>query len=153
MGEDDMSTRLCGRTRTGHFRGVLTVVAKLFNIVLPDLTVFGQKDVQQARLVQRMIVDLAFPVSFHLGPIVRESDGLAMSSRNRYLDDVARDEATCLHEALVHARECFEGGERRATAAKTCARRSPSRVGEFRLGSHLADDGLSALSARPHSPL
>lgn len=116
--EDKMSGTLCGRTRQGHFRGVLTVVAKLFNIVQPDLTVFGQKDAQQARLVQRMIDDLKFPIAFHLSPIVRESDGLAISSRNRYLDGEMRERARCLHAALLQAGKMYEEGERDANVLR-----------------------------------
>ncbi len=118
VSEDAMSTVLCGGTRQGHFRGVLTVVAKLFNIVQPDVTVFGQKDAQQARLIERMIEELAFPIALHLAPIVREPDGLAMSSRNRYLDEAAREQALCLHEALQKARRAYEAGERRPDAVR-----------------------------------
>lgn len=114
LDEDRLSKALCGKTREGHFRGVLTVVAKLFNIVQPDVTVFGQKDAQQAKLVEKMIRALKFPVSLRLGAIVREADGLAMSSRNRYLDPGARERARCLHKALVLARERYAAGERRA---------------------------------------
>jgi pantoate--beta-alanine ligase len=108
--------RLCGRTRPGHFRGVLTVVAKLFGIVRPDSAVFGQKDYQQLALIRRMTLDLDLGVRIVPAPIVREPDGLAMSSRNRYLTSEERARATVLHEALTECREIFEGGERDAAA-------------------------------------
>lgn len=110
--EERMSRGFCGESRPGHFRGVLTVVAKLFNIVQPDIAVFGQKDAQQARLIQQMAADLNFPVRILLAPIARESDGLAMSSRNAYLSPAERKEAVCLARALDLAAELYEGGER-----------------------------------------
>lgn len=105
-----LTDRLCGRFRPGHFEGVLTVVAKLFNIVLPDAAVFGQKDLQQAVLVRRMAQDLDIPVEIVVGPIVREADGLAMSSRNIYLDGAQRQAATALHGGLMAAQRAFEAG-------------------------------------------
>jgi pantoate--beta-alanine ligase len=111
VNEDDLSKQLCGKSRPGHFRGVLTVVAKLFNIVLPDLAVFGQKDAQQAILIRRMIHDLDFPVRMIIAPIIRESDGLAMSSRNAYLGPEERRAATCLSAALKEARRLYRAGE------------------------------------------
>lgn len=110
--ETALSKGLCGTSRPGHFRGVTTVVAKLFNCVLPDVAVFGMKDAQQARIIQKMVQDLDFPVEIMLGPIVRESDGLAMSSRNRYLSPTERHEALCLSRALQAARQAVERGER-----------------------------------------
>ncbi len=112
--EDRLSRGFCGALRPGHFRGVLTVVAKLFNIVRPDTAVFGQKDAQQARLIQQMVADLNFPVRILLGPIVRESDGLAMSSRNAYLSATERRDALCLRRALQAARRLYRTGERGA---------------------------------------
>jgi pantoate--beta-alanine ligase len=116
-----------GASRPGHFRGVTTVVLKLFNVVQPDVAYFGQKDAQQARLVRQLIRDLDVPVRLETCPTVREPDGLALSSRNRYLDDEQRRHATVLFQALEEARQRIEGGERepgvvqRALAARLAA--------------------------------
>jgi pantoate--beta-alanine ligase len=92
-----------GASRPTHFRGVTTVVAKLFNIVLPDVAVFGQKDFQQAAIIKRMVSDLNFPVKIIVAPTLRERDGLAMSSRNKYLTGVLRRQATILWRAIQAA--------------------------------------------------
>jgi pantoate--beta-alanine ligase len=107
---------LCGRSRPGHFRGVATVVLKLFNIVQPDLAFFGQKDAQQVAIIRRMIADLNVPIALRVLPTVREPDGLAMSSRNRYLDPTQRMNATCLIRALRKAETLFAAGERSVPA-------------------------------------
>lgn len=114
VSEDRLSRVLCGVSRPVHFRGVLTVVAKLFNIVLPDVAIFGRKDAQQLRLIQQMVADLNFPVNIIPGPIVREADGLAMSSRNIYLSTTERRDALVLRKALDLAEQLYAGGERSA---------------------------------------
>lgn len=105
---------LCGRSRPTHFRGVTTVVAKLFNIVKPHIAVFGQKDAQQALVVRRMAQDLNFDLEIVVAPIVREADGLAMSSRNFYLSPEERKQAVVLYKALQRASELVAAGERSA---------------------------------------
>jgi pantoate--beta-alanine ligase len=107
-----MSDRLCGKSRPGHFRGVTTVVCKLFHIVEPNSAFFGQKDAAQVAIIRRMVRDLNMPVSIEVCPIVRESDGLALSSRNAYLNPEERKSALVLHRSLQRAKRLFENGER-----------------------------------------
>lgn len=106
-----MADRLCGAYRPGHFAGVLTVVLKLFELVRPDVAVFGGKDFQQAVLIRRMVADLDLPVEVVVAPIVRADDGLALSSRNAYLDAAQRESALGLWAALNAARDAFRAGE------------------------------------------
>ncbi len=106
-----LGEKLCGAFRPGHFDGVCTVVAKLFEIVRPNLAVFGQKDGQQAAILERMVEDLGLDVRIIRGPTVREPDGLALSSRNSYLSDEERAEAPVLRASLEHARSLHDSGE------------------------------------------
>jgi len=127
---DQLSEKLDGRSRPGHFRGVTTVVAKLFHIVEPDVAFFGQKDAAQVAIIRRMVRDLKFPVEIAVCPIVREPDGLAMSSRNAYLNSEQRKQALVLHRSLDRVKELFESGERTASklvdAAKDEFRTEPA---------------------------
>lgn len=109
---EKLTEGLCGAHRPGHFRGVATVCAKLFNIVQPDAAYFGQKDAQQAAVIQRMVQDLNFPLEIRVCPTVREKDGLALSSRNQYLSKTDRKKALCLYQALQKCRELIEAGQR-----------------------------------------
>jgi pantoate--beta-alanine ligase len=111
---EGISDRLDGRSRPGHFRGVTTVVAKLFNIVQPDLAFFGQKDAAQATIIRKMVRDLNFAVEIVICPTVREPDGLAMSSRNVYLSPAERKQATVLYRSLMRVQALFDQGERNA---------------------------------------
>jgi len=108
----DLQDKLCGRSRPGHFRGVCTVVLKLFNTVNPDMAFFGQKDAQQAIILKRMAQDLNLGVKIEVVPIVREEDGLALSSRNSYLDQEERRAALVLSKSLEEARVMVQNGER-----------------------------------------
>jgi pantoate--beta-alanine ligase len=125
---EELSSKLDGRSRPGHFRGVTTVVAKLLHIVEPDTAFFGQKDAAQVAIVRRMVRDLNFPVEIVACPIVREPDGLAMSSRNAYLDAQQRNQALELHRALMRVKKSWESGER--DAAKLAAMGREEVTGE-----------------------
>ena len=108
---EDLSDKLDGRSRPGHFRGVTTIVTKLFHAVEPDAAFFGQKDAAQAAIIRRMVRDLNFPVEIVICPIVREPDGLAMSSRNIYLDLQQRKQALVLQRSLLQVKQMDEAGE------------------------------------------
>jgi len=110
-----LALHLDGASRPGHFKAVSTIVAKLFNIVEPDRAYFGQKDAQQAAIVERMVADLAFPIQISVVPTVREEDGLALSSRNVYLNEQERKQAGALHRALLLAKQQIASGERDAS--------------------------------------
>ncbi len=107
-----MSDGLCGRSRTGHFQGVATVVMKLFNIVQPDIALFGQKDAQQAQIIKKMVRDLNTDIKIDILPIVREEDGLAISSRNSYLNSRERKAALILYSSLKEASSLIKSGEK-----------------------------------------
>jgi pantoate--beta-alanine ligase len=109
---------LCGASRPGHFRGVATVVLKLFEIIGPDVAYFGQKDAQQCRVIEQMVRDLNVGVRLRICPIIREADGLAMSSRNRYLSAEERSRAPVLYQALQEARKLIENGEKDASRVR-----------------------------------
>jgi pantoate--beta-alanine ligase len=110
--ENSLAKTLCGRSRPGHFRGVCTVVTKLFHILSPDAAVFGEKDFQQLAIIRRMVRDLNFPIEIIGAPTVRETNGLACSSRNQYLNPAEREQAPVLQRALQEARRLVAQGER-----------------------------------------
>ena len=120
---EGLSDKLCGKSRPGHFRGVATVVAKLFHIVEPDLAFFGQKDAAQCTVIRRMVRDLNLPIEISVCPIVREPDGLAMSSRNVYLSPQDRKSATVLNRSLTEVKQRFDQGERNPTALIKAAKK------------------------------
>jgi len=113
-----LSDIMCGRSRPGHFRGVATIVAKLFNIVKPHIAIFGEKDYQQAVIIKRMVKDLNLDIKVITCPIVRESDGLAMSSRNVYLSSDERKQATSIYKSLKEAEKMIISGERNSLVIK-----------------------------------
>ena len=133
--ETKLGSGLCGAARPGHFRGVTTVVLKLFHITGADVAVFGEKDAQQVRVIRRMVRDLNVPVEIVSGPTCREPDGLAMSSRNTLLAASERREAVCLRRALDRAEQLYAAGERRADALVAAMREvvaaAPSAVVDY----------------------
>jgi pantoate--beta-alanine ligase len=132
----ELDEHLCGPFRPGHFAGVVTIVAKLFNIVAPDRAYFGQKDAQQAIIIRRMVRDLNWPIEIVTCPTVREPDGLALSSRNAYLSPAERQQAPCLYRALRHAESMIRGGGEHPpgrTELIAAMRRSIESVGPCRI--------------------
>ncbi len=109
---EKLTGNLCGESRPGHFRGVATVVTKLFNIVKPEVAYFGQKDMQQAMMIKKMASDLNMDIDVKIMPVVREKDGLAMSSRNMYLSDAERRDAAMIYQSLKNAEMLIKNGER-----------------------------------------
>ncbi len=128
-----LSEILCGKSRPEHFRGVATVVAKLFNIIFPDRAYFGQKDFQQARIIQQMVKDLDFSVKIKILPIVREPDGLAMSSRNVYLSKQDRQDALVIHKSLKEARSLIRAGCRQVNPVISTIKRLISTVNSAKI--------------------
>jgi pantoate--beta-alanine ligase len=130
---EQFSNILCGKSRAGHFRGVATVVTKLFNIVNPDIAYFGQKDAQQAIIIKRLVCDLNIPVKIKVMPIIREKDGLALSSRNIYLNQQERKDALVLSRSLNLAKDLLKEGERDAariinSMRKLIKQRKPAKI-------------------------
>lgn len=115
---EGITENLCASSRPGFFEGICTIVSKLFNIINPDKAYFGEKDAQQVLVVKKLVVELNFAVEIRTIPIVREADGLAVSSRNQYLNDEERESATVLYRALELAKEIIRGGERRVDIVK-----------------------------------
>ncbi len=130
---EELSGKLDGRSRPGHFRGVTTVVAKLFHIVEPDAAFFGQKDAAQLAIIRRMARDLNLPVEIVPCPIVREPDGLAMSSRNAYLNSEQRKQALVLHRSLMQVKQLAEAGERHVATLAAAGRKEFSGASGVRL--------------------
>jgi pantoate--beta-alanine ligase len=130
---EGLSEKLCGRSRPGHFRGVATVVAKLFHIVEPDLAFFGQKDAAQATIIRRMVRDLNLPIEIVVCPIIREPDGLAMSSRNVYLRPEERKAAPVLNRSLTETQNRFDQGERNARKLIAAGKRVMAQESRVRL--------------------
>ena len=135
---DRMTEHLCGAHRPGHFDGVFLVVSKLFNIVQPQVAVFGQKDIQQALGIVKMVQDLNFPVEIIVAPIMRDDDGLAMSSRNKHLSPQQRERALMIHRSLREARDLLAAGERSSGAITERCRKilqegSPEKIDYYSL--------------------
>ncbi|MBN4076188.1 pantoate--beta-alanine ligase [Gemmatimonas aurantiaca] len=123
-----LTDTLEGKSRPDHFRGVTTIVAKLFNVCRPDVVVFGQKDFQQAAVLQKMTSDLDYPLKFIVAPTIREKDGLALSSRNVYFNERERREAVCLYRGLVAARRAYRAGEKSGAKLRKIVRTEAKKV-------------------------
>jgi pantoate--beta-alanine ligase len=157
---ENLSEKLCGKSRPGHFRGVTTVVSKLLHIIEPEAAFFGQKDAAQVTIIRSMVRDLDMPVEIVVCPIVREPDGLAMSSRNAYLDPQQRKSALILYRSLMQVQDLFNHGERDAgklisAAREIFAQESPARLDYFEIVdpgtldpvSHMTQRALVAVAA------
>lgn len=127
--DETMECLYCGATRPGHFRGVLTVVTKLFNISGADRAYFGKKDYQQAFLIKRMVKDLNMPIEIHTLPIVREASGLARSSRNEYMNDLERGAAVAISKALLDAKASYEAGEKEVNRLRSKIQENVAKAG------------------------
>ena len=145
---DVLTKELCGLSRPVHFRGVCTVVSKLFNIVTPDNAYFGQKDAQQLAIIKRMVKDLNMPLSIHGCPIIREADGLAKSSRNTYLSAEERKAALVLSRAVKLGQELVQNGEKNADAIVNAMRALIEQEPLARIDYVSAVDGLTMLPVR-----
>jgi len=146
----ELSRILCGEFRPGHFEGVATVVAKLFNIVQPDVAVFGEKDYQQLTIIRRMTEDLCFPVKIVGAPTVRDADGLAMSSRNQYLTSEERQLAPRIHQLLSQAVDRLKGGDADYASIEHSALQALKQHG-FRPDYFSVRDALDLAAPRPDS--
>jgi len=143
-----ISNILCGEFRPGHFEGVATIVAKLFHIVDPDVAIFGEKDFQQLTVIRRMVADLCLRVEIVGAPTVRESDGLAMSSRNQYLDDAQRKLAPAIYRQLTQAVAALRAGERNFATIEAAGRAALDGAG-FRTDYFSVRDAKSLAPAQP----
>ena len=154
VSERKLSKGLCAKTRPTHFDGVTTVVAKLFNAVLPDLAVFGQKDAQQARVLRRMVRDLNFPIELIISPLIREPDGLARSSRNKYLSAEERQRALVLSRSLKEAGERMAAGEKDLLAlTKEIAEKITASGGRVDYVEAVDADELESISVKGERPV
>jgi len=143
----ELGNMLCGQFRPGHFRGVATIVTKLFNMVQPDLAFFGQKDLQQTVIISRVVRDLNLPVDIVVAPTIREADGLALSSRNAYLSPENRLRAVCLSRGLLAAESAFRDGERRSERLLAIAREHLTEVDELQYLELVDTQSLETLGA------
>ncbi len=152
---ENLTDVLCGRTRPGHFRGVTTIVTKLFNAIMPDVAVFGQKDAQQVLIIKRMVRDLHIPVEIDIVPTIREEDGLAVSSRNSYLTTEERKEAPIIYHALQQAAGDFTNGVYDTETLKKSLRSTLSTCRYFvpEYIEILRADTLEPIRTAEHTPL